>query len=285
MNKMTSYLRHLLFFICGFLLVALLAACGQQDNNTVKYNSCATCEANLLSYTAQLEMYEIQTRILAETLEQLNKNYSTIEQKLQTIQVANDVEKADMVAKEIVVFFKVSHATIDTLSLKIGASAIQSESVSRIIGTIRQHLWQQENLFVLVYSNIVKDAVKIEQLKNALKGLDNVIPDAIKNPVHYIIESPNNLLKFGIVKSAGNILGKGGNYQLAEKPKLERFTTAPMAAVSELLIPGKGKHQLITRHPSNTYRLVERQMDAVLYITKPAEFWGQDKLLVVAQME
>ena len=100
--------------------------------------------------------------------------------------------------------------------------------------------------------------------------------------MHYIIETPNNLLKYGIVKTAGNILGKGGNYQLADVPKLERFTTVPMAAVSELVIPGKGKHQLISKHPVNSYRLVERQMDAVLYITKPTEFWGKNKLLVVA---
>ena len=148
MKKPTTTLRCCLSVLSGFFFLAMLVSCGRDEESNVKYSSCATCEANLLSYTAQLEMYEIQTRLLAETLERLNKNYSTIEHKLQDITRADNAEKADLLANEIVRFFKVSHETIDTLSLKLGASAIQSESVSRIIGTIRQHLWQQENLFV-----------------------------------------------------------------------------------------------------------------------------------------
>ena len=100
------------------------------------------------------------------------------------------------------------------------------------------------------------------------------------NTAYYAVGTKKELKENNIISAEGGFIGIGKGKKLKPDFNADYFTKIDIRETIQIPIPGK-KIQVITSHPTESYKITGEGDERVLEITNTAEFWKSSKHLVV----
>ncbi len=100
------------------------------------------------------------------------------------------------------------------------------------------------------------------------------------NTAYYTIGTKAELLENEVITKEGGVLGVGASKELKNDFNRSYFTEVAIDAITEIPL-GSNKVELVTTHPSSSYKLVGEDPIEKILITNTEEFWSVSKYLVV----
>ncbi|MEZ5199731.1 MAG: hypothetical protein R2764_26110 [Bacteroidales bacterium] len=97
---------------------------------------------------------------------------------------------------------------------------------------------------------------------------------------YYAVGTKKNLKENNIITSEGGFIGIGKNKKLKSDFNESFFTRVDTRNTTQISIPGK-KAQVVTTHPTESYKIMGEGDDQILEILDANEFWKSSKYLVV----
>ena len=127
--------------------------------------------------------------------------------------------------------------------------------------------------------NLEEDIANLE-MDNEEK--DNMIDDKDDeiNTAYYVIGTKKELLENEVITKEGGFIGMGKIAKLKDKFNKDYFTKVDIRETSEISVYAK-KGEVITNHPSDTYKIIGEEKLDKIEILNPKEFWGASKYLVI----
>jgi len=125
----------------------------------------------------------------------------------------------------------------------------------------------------------------IQKFNDSMKVISNqkeVITDVTTqmNTVYYAIGTAKELKQKGVIKKQGSIAGIGGAEELKKDFNQSYFTKADASTLNTLQLYSKFV-QIVTTHPTSSYKIAGSDKADSLVITDSKAFWGQSKYLVI----
>ena len=236
------------------------------------------------------------------TLNAIEENLSTIKQKQSTIALTtegkhelkvNVKEKINEDLTAIRSLMDENKKMISSLNTRLKKSKLNINELNQKIISLNEQLAQKDIELGTMNEQLASLNVKIENLFTSIdtisaqgKRKSQVIQDQTTklNTAYYAmgtikeLKEKNILNKENLVQS---IVGIGAEKKLKPDFNKEYFTTIDISQINTIPI-GSKKAQLITTHPSDSYKFVHRgDKISDLVITNPDNFWKASKYLVV----
>ena len=100
------------------------------------------------------------------------------------------------------------------------------------------------------------------------------------NTAYYVIGTKKELLEHEVITKEGGFIGIGKIAKLKDKFNKDYFTKIDIREINEISVYAK-KGEIITTHPSDSYKLIGEDKLDKIEITNPKEFWNASKYLVI----
>ena len=124
--------------------------------------------------------------------------------------------------------------------------------------------WNAEN-------ELAAKEASLKRLEGQVKEMDNFL-----NTAFMAMGTKRQLIRKGILENGGILNKKDLNEDL------DRMAFEPLdIRITEEILLGKGKIQIITEHPTDSYTLETNDSETILRIDIPRDFWSLSKYLVV----
>ena len=131
--------------------------------------------------------------------------------------------------------------------------------------------------------NIVQLAASIDTLKNEKTNLVATVDNQTNtiNTAYYITGTQKELLASNIIKKEGGFIGINRATKVKDFDE-SKFQKIDIRNFGTIDVPAK-KVQLVTNHPTNSYKLATNANGKVekIEITNPEKFWSRSKYLIV----
>lgn len=131
--------------------------------------------------------------------------------------------------------------------------------------------------------NIVQLAASLDTLKNDRSSLTAMVEDQTTslNTAYYITGTKKELLANNIIKKEGGFIGINRATKVKDFDD-SKFQKIDIRNFDTIEVPAK-KVQLVTNHPTNSYKLETNSDGKVekIEITNPEKFWSRSKYLIV----
>jgi len=175
-----------------------------------------------------------------------------------------------------------SNYRVEELEKMVSHLAKQLQDKDEEIETLRLEL-EQMNIKVTRLSRNVKDLKDQNKEKEMeIQGKNEVIKEKTIeiNTAYYATGTKKSLKENNIITSEGGFIGIGKNKKLKSDFNEDFFTKIDIRETTQIPIPGK-KANLITTHPSESYKISGENDNRILDILDASEFWKSSKYLVV----
>ena len=284
-------------FILFLLVIPFLISCNQQKIEQLESrNDSLVQQANLKDESIneflagfneiQFNLDSIKTKemIISESTEgktELKKNAKAqIIDDIKTIDILlNDTQ--DKLA-ELRNKLGKSNYRVAELEKMVEHLALQLQNKDEEIEALRLDL-EQMNIKVTRLSRNVTDLKDQNKEKEmVIQGKEEVIKEKTIeiNTAYYAAGTKKSLKENNIITSEGGFIGIGKNKKLKSDFNEDFFTKIDIRETTQIPIPGK-KAELITNHPSESYKISGENDNRILDILDASEFWKSSKYLVV----
>jgi DNA repair exonuclease SbcCD ATPase subunit len=127
--------------------------------------------------------------------------------------------------------------------------------------------------------NLQEDIANLEMDNEEKDNMIDEKDDEI-NTAYYVIGTKKELLENQVITKEGGFIGLGKIAKLKDKFNKDYFTKVDTRNTKEISVFSK-KGNIITTHPSDSYKLIGDDKLDKIEITNPKEFWGASKYLVI----
>jgi hypothetical protein len=153
-----------------------------------------------------------------------------------------------------------------------------------------------EQMIVNLQRMVDEKDVQIAELKNKIESLnielgnleanyqasetESETKTQALNTAWYCMGTGKELKEKGVTTKEGGVLGMGKTVKLKSDFNKDYFTKIDVTQMTTIPIGAK-RAQILTTHPSGSYKLVGEKPVEKLEITNAEEFWGASKYLVI----
>lgn len=299
-----SVQRALAFIL---LVVGLWGCGGSEPQAPNAMYRIQELEQEIDSLRANYKAKDDQLNEITQAVAAIEENMMAIRGRERTIRmleksrVPNKAIYVKQVLQEINEYLLRNRKIITGLETKMAAAAPEGSSpnpqMQRVISSLRTTVSQIE-----VESNDLKTQIKSlnariadlnsqlsqknqdldrrgEELQNKQSELDERTRQLYT--AYFTTGSYKELLEKGVLVKTGGVLGVGKSLRLADKLDKKDFKAVNTRSSTELSLGAGTKAQLITVHPSDSYR-VEQEANGnfVLVVTDIQRFWSMSRYLV-----
>jgi CII-binding regulator of phage lambda lysogenization HflD len=178
---------------------------------------------------------------------------------------------------------------IAALERKLKKSNGNNAELQKMISHLTEEVNQKDAEIAALQSQLAETNASlkdvIQRLNDSMKVIGNQkeqITDMNTeiNTVYYAIGTSKELKKQGVIKKEGSIAGIGGAEELKKDFNTSYFTKADKTTMQALPLYSKFM-QLVTVHPSGSYKITGNGKSDSLVISDAKAFWSQSKYLVV----
>ena len=224
-------------------------------------------------------------------LNEIEDNLSLIRQKEGAINMSrnNDPElesdQKDRIIEEIQIINSLMEENknkISSLRSKLKKADMKIGELEKMIENLLTKIEDQENTINSLREELSKYDIAMDELTATLNETMAVVEekDAELNTAFYVIGSTKELKEHGIITKEGGFIGLGKIKKLREDFNKDYFTQVDITKVSDITLGGK-TIEILTTHPSSSYKLVGEKVKEKLVITDSKAFWSVSKYLVV----
>ncbi len=251
------------------------------------------------------ENAELANKVSAKdsTLKLFEESFTTIQQNLGMISerekkislnsgdLKNSEESRDAITKDIQAINSLladNKSTIANLKTRVGKYGTQTAGFKKMIDQLSTDVESKEEQISYLKENLTAANFTIDILNEMLDSSDfrnEVQAQMIQmqnnelNMAYYSIGTFKELKENGVLEKDGSIIGLGGSKQLKTDFNKDFFAQIDITQVTTIPLNAE-KVKLVTPHPADSYTL-EGEKEKTLKITKPLEFWGASKYLVI----
>ena len=289
--------KHLLIIIASILIFG----CNQSEIKKLnEENASLNKEREGLIEQANAKDSTLDSFI--GTLNNIEDNLALIRQKQSTIAL-NTEGKHDLkinIKDEINEDIKAIHGLMDqnkkmiaSLSTKLKKSKLNIHELEEKMFGLNSQLEAKNQELIALNNQLSNSDVKIKKLFTAIDTItaegsrkSKTIQEQISklNTAYYALGTNKELKDKNVINKGSKFLGL---VSLPAEKKLKQdfnsdyFTTIDITQTNSISI-GSKKAQIITTHPSNSYKLIRKgEIISDLIITNPDEFWKASKYLVI----
>ncbi|KAF0203404.1 MAG: hypothetical protein FD170_1123 [Bacteroidetes bacterium] len=230
--------------------------------NTIQANLDSIKMAEMIITQNTQNGAELQT----DQKEQINRDINMIFEKLQE----NKKTIADLRAK-----MRKSNSKVTVLEEMIDRMTRQIEEKDVEIAQLRDQL-ERMNIQIEILSSSVQN---LEAEGSAKSQTISEQTEAL-NTAYYVIGTKKELREQNIITMEGGFVGIGRNKKVKEDFNQEYFTRVDITKLKSIPVLRK-KADIITTHPSQSYKIFgEKSVDSIV-ISNQKEFWSASKYLVI----
>ncbi|MCR5454246.1 MAG: hypothetical protein K6F33_04590 [Bacteroidales bacterium] len=231
----------------------------------------------------------------------IQENLNMIKEKEQIISLKTgngevDKASADQINEDITSIYELmlkNKQTIKDLNTKLQQNGLKNKEMAKTIQLLTDQInakdkevsdlkTQLERLNIDL-ANVEKKAAELDSTLQEAQNVNeelsevNSAQDAALNTVYYVVGTKKELIGHSVVNKEGMFKG----LKIGDSFDKNYFTQIDLRNVNSINI-GKKNAQILSSHPSSSYKLVERgKIVEKLEITDPASFWERSKFLVI----
>lgn len=185
---------------------------------------------------------------------------------------------------------------LEELRKKLGKSNYQVQELTKMVNNLTKQLQEKDEEIEALRGELEQMNIKVSDLtrnvtnlKKVNKEQNEVIGDQAEviveknielSTAYYAVGTKKNLKENNIITSEGGFIGIGKNKKLKSDFNESFFTRVDTRNTTQISIPGK-KAQVVTTHPTESYKIMGEGDDQILEILDANEFWKSSKYLVV----
>lgn len=276
--------------LIGFLSLFILAACGNDEleNKLAQLNE----ENNELKQQLNSQEGEADEAIgsFVEAFNEIQDNLNAIKEKekLLTVQAGNpefEMNEKERILNDIQSINELiqkNKKTISALRGKLRNSDAKVEELEEFVRNLSAQIQEKEMQIAdleIELSNM-NDQMKVlfKEYNDRVAELDDAT-DAL-NTAYYCFGTSKELRDNGVVTKEGGFIGIGKIEKLKDDFNQKYFTQINIKETDEISLNVK-EAEIITSHPSGSYKILGDDMVDKIVITNPEEFWKSSKYLVI----
>jgi len=230
--------------------------------NSIQANLDSIKMAEMIISRSTQNGAELQT----DQKDQINRDINMIFEKLQE----NKKTIADLRAK-----MRKSNSKVTVLEEMIDRMTRQIEEKDLEIAQLRDQL-ERMNIQIEILSSSVQNL----EVEGSAKSQTISEQTEALNTAYYVIGTKKELREQNIITMEGGFVGIGRNKKVKEDFNQEYFTRVDITKLKSIPVLRK-KADIITTHPSQSYKIFgEKAVDSIV-ISNQKEFWSASKYLVI----
>jgi DNA repair exonuclease SbcCD ATPase subunit len=287
----------LITVIAGIIILKDKAEIGQLTQHNLNLNTT-------------LEIRDSLVNEMANTFDEIEQNLSFVRDKRdEMISIPGEGVKSQ---QEILVadvklmneMLAESSKKMEEMDKKLKASGIEIKSFKNKIAQLNKLILEQENSMAQLHeeleqrdNQLEEKEMRIAQLKNDISSKEDSIQTKSQiiteksqtinekvnqiNKAWFVAGTHSELIENGVIEKEGGFLGIAKNNTINDDLNEKYFTSLDIRNTNQFTLNTR-KAKLISKHPENSYRLVEKNdMIAYLEIENPEEFWKITKYAIV----
>ncbi len=196
----------------------------------------------------------------------------------------------------IYLLLKDNQDKLSELRKKLGKANYHIQELQKMVDHLTQQLQDKDTEIESMRKELEQMNIKVTNLTQNVNELteqnnekETLIKDQTEvindknlalNTAYYAVGSKKTLKDNNIITSEGGFIGIGTNKKLKPDFNQDYFTKIDIRETSQIPIPGK-KAQVVTNHPTDSYKISGEGDSRVLEILNKSEFWKSSKYLVV----
>ncbi len=205
----------------------------------------------------------------------------------------------DQINSDINMIYKLqqdNRAMVASLRAKLKSSGVHSVQLEAMVENLNKQIEEKDVQIAQLKDDLAKVNVQVVDLTTKVVDLnanvDNlstqnaqrqqVIDEktAELNTAYYVIGTTSYLKEKKIITKEGGFIGLGKTKELAPEMNKTYFTRIDLTNFNVLPIM-KDKVDILSSHPSTSYRITGKNKSDSLIILNPKSFWSLSKVLVV----
>jgi chromosome segregation ATPase len=230
--------------------------------NAIQANLDSIKQAEMIITQSASNGGELET----DQKEQINRDINMIYEMLQK----NKQTIAELKSK-----LKKSNAKVASLEQMIERMSKQIEEKDGEIAQLREQLEKMNIQIEILNTNVENLASEGSAKSQTIREQTETI-----NTAYYVIGTKKELLEQKIITIEGGFAGIGRNKKLKEDFNRDYFTRIDITKLSSIPVLKK-KANIITTHPSQSYKLYGEKTVDSLVIINAKDFWAASKYLVI----
>lgn len=281
------------------LLLSLitLSACNQKPKNDEKnplQNEKDSLQALLDERDSTLSAYMQSFLDIEQTLDSINTRQKNI-----YVRTEDEPEVSftivDEINKEITAINRLidkNSKKISSLNNEIKKSGGNNKKLEDMVAQLNKQITTKQDELAFLNSKLNSMNIRVFQLQttvsllNAQNEAQSAIIEKNKEALHrayYIVGTSKDLQQEKIIDKKGGLLGMGKTQELSNDFDGKKFIKVDYTQLNNIPVNCK-KVQIITTHPSDSYKLVrENGLVKDIIITDADEFWKASKYLVIVK--
>lgn len=279
-------------FLCICVGSILLSSC---SNSTEKTEESANVKTEL---TDSLQTVNAEKDSLLGLLNEISSGMAQIKdiEQLITGDLSKETpDRKDQIRTDMMIIQQSMldrRKKLETLEAKLKKSTNFNSEMQRTIKSLRYQIETQENAILELQESLKNAHIEIEDLNlrvDSLQQENNAVnqeklaakEESVQlanqlNTCYYVIGSKSELKKYNIIETG--FLRKTkimeGDFEKSY------FTKADKRTLSSINLHSL-KAKVLSNHPNESYRIVQKNGTKVLDITNPAKFWDLSNYLIV----
>lgn len=171
---------------------------------------------------------------------------------------------------------------IANLRGKLSKADMKIGELEKMIETLLSKITMQDETITALRDELTKYDIAMDELTATLNETVAEVEEKETelNTAFYVIGSTKELKDNGIITKEGGFIGLGKIKKLREDFNKDYFTQVDVTKMSTITLGGKNI-EILTTHPSGSYKIVGEKVKEKLEITSPKDFWSVSKYLVV----
>ena len=175
-----------------------------------------------------------------------------------------------------------NQSKISTLKSNVKDAGVKMDGLDEMIMSLTEDVDEKNMEIFQLQQELENVDAAFAELFEAYTDKATMLNDAnIKlNTAFYTVGTKSELLDNKVIAKEGGVLGVGATKELKDDFNKSYFTEVAIDAIAEIPL-GSKKVELVTTHPSSSYKLVGENPIEKLVITNSEEFWSVSKYLVI----
>ena len=278
------------FLAAGVIAASLVTttSCGgkmQEEKNPLA-DSLATDNNNLhgelSEKEAQLQDFVNGFNDIQSTLDSIKQQEKIVGNLAQGGDVKSKQEQIQQDIQALYTMMAKNKARVASLSKKLKASNTKIDGLEKMLATLQAQIDEKDGQINDLKNQLEQKDIELSNLNTNYESLQNEsnAKTTQMNTAFYIIGTGKELKADGITEKEGGFIGLGKTTEIKDDFAKDKFTQIDVTQVTEIPIGAK-KVNILTHHPSNSYKLVGEKPVQKIQIIDAAAFWSTSKYLVI----
>ncbi len=290
--KAFSRLTSIILPIVSFIFI--LASCQQSNQQEVE-----RLQAENDSLRLQVETTSSNVELYFADLNQIEENLRQIKQKenLITRQASGDIElgrtQKDRINDDIRLISELMEKNrnlIANLNNRLRNANTRIAGFEEMVARLNSTIEEKEIEIELLRGQLATMNLRVDFLNAKVDTLERDSRDKARrieeqtiemNTGYYIIGTRKELSDIKVISREGGFLGIGRTSRIMADFDHSNFTRVDIRRDLKINIIGL-RPELITNHPTDSYRIYHQNGETFLEVTNPAGFWTASRYLVIA---